>query len=117
MLIHAQTPLVMQRILKSEFDIDLRVEVVNSEAAQDSVTQHQRTVLEQADKQIQSALRTYGQSSAPRNTPAEDKPKETILPRVGSLFSLPPDSMARRKPRILSRGKSKRRTENTTLAL
>lgn len=92
LLIHAQTPLVMQRILKSEFDIDLRVEVVNSEAAQDSVTQHQRTVLEQADKQIQSALRTYGQSSAPRNTPAEDKPKETILPRVGSLFSLPPDS-------------------------
>lgn len=96
LLINARTPLVMQRILKTEFDLDMQVEVVNSEAAQELITPHQREVLEQADRQIRDALRTYGQDTAPRDRggQAADKPPEVILPRVGSLFAPPAEEGA-----------------------
>ena len=90
LLINAQTPLVMQRIIKSEFGIDMRVDVVNSEEVQESISPHQRSILEQADRQIQSALRSYGKSDSYKGAAAEEKPGEEILPRVGSLFSMQP---------------------------
>ena len=90
LLINAQTPLVMQRIIKSEFGIDMRVDVVNSEEVQESISPHQRSILEQADRQIQNALRSYGKSDSYKGAAAEEKPGEEILPRVGSLFSMQP---------------------------
>ena len=93
----AHTPDIMSRILKSEFGLDIRINIEISEDFQeDMLSPRQAERLAVMDKQIAEADRSYTQSVTERraaeaqgNASGASKPAaepEEILPRVQSLF-------------------------------
>ena len=89
LLTDAHTPDVISRIIKSEFDLDIKVEVTNSEDLQETLSAAQVQKLADMDKQLQSASRDYDRmASAPQTQHTAEEEKNT-LPRVSSLFEAP----------------------------
>ena len=90
LLTDAHTPDIMGRILKSEFDLDIRVEVKNSEDMQNVLTDRREQRLEALDRQIAVAeQRQAAASHVGQATPMLEP--ETVLPRVTTLFEGKPD--------------------------
>ena len=89
LLTNAMTPEIMRRIIKSEFDLDISVEIVNSEEMQDVLTEQFQKKLDALDQQILAADRAYTQGLSRRaaeSAPKPAAPEENILPRVSTLF-------------------------------
>ncbi len=89
LLVNAHTPDIMGRILKSEFGLDILVTVENSEDIQaETMTENQLRRLEQIDREIAAADRSYGasrQNDAPA-APAKAEEPAVVLPRASTLF-------------------------------
>ncbi|MCQ2428823.1 MAG: PolC-type DNA polymerase III [Clostridia bacterium] len=98
LLIDARTPQVMSAILRSEFGLDLQVQVVSYQDVPDEMTPRMKELLNTYDQQIMRASREY--DSRPRQTQgapaAGQAPKtpEAILPRVQTLYGPLPDPPA-----------------------
>ncbi len=90
LLTNAMTPEIMRRIVKSEFDVDITVEIVNSEELQDAYDQRFQSKLDALDKQLVAAERAYTEGLSRRahesDSPKPSTPPESILPRVSTLF-------------------------------
>ncbi len=94
LLTDAHTPDIMSRILRSEFGLDIRVTVENSEDMQtEALSENQQRRLDALDREIAAADRDYERSVSERRAadgqaPGAAKPDvpETVLPRVGTLF-------------------------------
>ncbi len=100
LLTSAHTPEIMSRILQSEFGLDIRVTVENSEDIQNmEMSEYQKKQLESYDRSIAEAAKNYDQTVAEHRAAAEmkgmsnasgstdeNKPDEVILPRIATLF-------------------------------
>ncbi len=88
LLTDAHTPDIMSRIIKSEFGLDIHVEVQNSEDMQNVLSERQMQRLEALDQQIAAAERSYAERQAVGfdGGQAHTVQPEAILPRVATLF-------------------------------
>ena len=91
LLIKAQTPEIMSRIIYSEFGLTVAVEVQNSEEMQNPVSQRMEERLSIIDRHIAEAEKAYTEGLMNRRTepiePPKPAPKEELLPRVTTLFT------------------------------
>ncbi len=93
LLTDAHTPEIMSRIIKSEFDLDVRVIINNVEDMQEVINERQARRLEEMDKRIYAASLDYDAAVAQRSTdasfnrsPAPSNDAEPSLPRAYSIF-------------------------------
>ena len=70
LLVDAHTPEIMQRILKSEFDIDVRIEIRNSEDMQGDFEARYQKRMDDMDARLAEASREYERSLAARQESA-----------------------------------------------
>ena len=89
LLENAETPKVIEGIIRLEFGIDIRVSITHDEFSNTDLTDSQLSRLEQYDRQILEAERNYGlhtpnfeQSTGVGNTGAQ----EDKLPRLPSIY-------------------------------
>ena len=85
----AQTNIVIEKIIKAEFGIDIRVDIVHQENADMDMSEEHRQLLELYDRQILAADKIYGsqeymESIAAKSAPA---PQEDKLPRLASIYT------------------------------
>ena len=81
----ANTPRVIENIIKSEFSISSHVRITHKDFSSASQKENQKKRLEEIDLQIQKANRLYGATSSDSsiNSIDEDKPK---FPRIATVF-------------------------------
>lgn len=88
LLVDARTPDIMSRIIEAEFGLDVSVQVINTEDAQDMLTPHQQALLQDLDAQLAREAANYEHARAERKDPAsgEQVPQTPILPRKQTLY-------------------------------
>lgn len=86
LLTDAHTPDIMSRIIKSEFDLDIRVEVQNSEDMQNALSERQTQRLDALDKQIAAAVEHQNMVPHSSGQSVSTAEPEAALPRVSTLF-------------------------------
>ncbi|MBQ9161897.1 MAG: PolC-type DNA polymerase III [Clostridia bacterium] len=97
LLVDAHTPDIMSRIIKSEFDLNIRVIINNSEELNDTLRERLERRLEEMDKQIYTVSLDYEANVAQRRAeeaqrgfagraPAPAQSDEPVLPRAYSIF-------------------------------
>lgn len=88
LLVDNRTPDIMSRIIKAEFGLDVSVQVINTEDAQDMLTPHQQALLQDLDAQLAREAANYEHARAERKDPAsgEQAPQSPVLPRKLTLY-------------------------------
>ena len=88
LLERAETPRIIEGIIKSEFGIDIKVTIVHDEYSNIEMSDAQRQILEQYDRQILQAEKTYGTYSQESNADAHNNfvQQTEKLPRLKSVF-------------------------------
>ena len=89
LLERAETPHIIEAIIKSEFGVAVEVTIVHDEYSTLEMSDSQKHLLEEYDRQILEADKTYGQHTAERGGEwqgAPSKAEEEKLPRLASVY-------------------------------
>lgn len=88
LLERAETPRVIEGIIKSEFDIHINVSIEHDEHVSLELSDSQKERLEAYDKQILEADKTYGMYSRDTGFESHTVPAEPVehLPRINTVF-------------------------------
>lgn len=88
LLERADTPRIIEGVIKSEFSLDVRVTVEHDEYSSVELSDDQKQRLEEYDRQILEADRLYGTRSHEDSLEAGTAQQETVehLPRLSSVF-------------------------------
>ena len=85
----AETPRIIEAIIKSEFGVFVEVTITHDEYSTLEMSDSQKQLLEEYDRQIIEADKTYGMHSAEKAQEwhsASNQPAEEKLPRLSSVF-------------------------------